>query len=240
MGKKQNIPLFIAFGFVLLFLSTQISSNKTETNLATPSSTISKQESDFHFVRRVIDGDTVELSDGTHVRLIGIDTPESGDCYSDQSTNTLKELVEGKNVKLEMDVQEKDKYGRTLAYLYLENTFLNEKMLEDGAAKLLTIPPDVKYANVFIEAQNKARNNKLGLWADNLCNSTLNIEREIQSSISNNGCKIKGNISVSGEKIYHSPGQRYYEKTKIEPEKGEVWFCSVNEAESSAWRKSKV
>jgi micrococcal nuclease len=54
------------------------------------------------------------------------------------------------------------------------------------------------------------------------------------------GCVIKGNISSStGEKIYHVPGQRYYEQTKIEPEKGERWFCTEEEAMANGWRKSK-
>lgn len=54
------------------------------------------------------------------------------------------------------------------------------------------------------------------------------------------GCLIKGNISSSGEKIYHMPGQRYYDKTKIDESAGERWFCTEDEAVSAGWRKSKV
>lgn len=246
MFKKSYIPWFITLAFISLYLSTIVPGNITLKNTFTKStpllSTVSGTPSlpsrmIEEIVARVIDGDTIELSDSTRIRLIGIDTPESGNCYSDQSTNALRELIEGKNIKLEMDVQEEDKYGRTLAYIYLENIFVNEKMLEDGFAKLLTIPPDVKYSNLFIKAQNNARNSKLGLWADGICKDTNTV---LGNNTQTSGCLIKGNISSKGEKIYHVPGQKYYEKTKIEPEKGEMWFCSENEAESSGWRKSKV
>lgn len=53
------------------------------------------------------------------------------------------------------------------------------------------------------------------------------------------GCDIKGNISLDGEKIYHLPGQEYYAKTKINPEYGERWFCEEDEAIANGWRKSK-
>jgi hypothetical protein len=57
---------------------------------------------------------------------------------------------------------------------------------------------------------------------------------------SKTGCAIKGNISKEGERIYHLPGQRYYDKTVISPEKGERWFCTGEEAEENGWRRAKV
>ena len=52
-------------------------------------------------------------------------------------------------------------------------------------------------------------------------------------------CQIKGNISAKGERIYHVPGQRSYNQTKISPAKGERWFCSEAQAQAAGWRRAK-
>lgn len=117
-------------------------------------------------VVRVVDGDTIVVKlngEDEKVRLIGINTPES--VHPDKSKNTqegkkasdyTKELLEGQSVSLEFDTQERDKYGRLLAYVYLEDgTFFNEKLILDGYAELATYPPNVKYVDVFEAAQKK-------------------------------------------------------------------------------------
>lgn len=110
---------------------------------------------------RVVDGDTIVVKvDGKKekVRMIGVDTPES--VHPDESKNTefgkevsnfTKKKLEGKYVRLETDVQERDKYGRILAYVYLDNKMFNKTLLEKGYAKLMTIPPNVKHADEFKE-----------------------------------------------------------------------------------------
>ncbi|MCM8779904.1 MAG: thermonuclease family protein [Candidatus Omnitrophica bacterium] len=135
-------------------------------------------------VKRVVDGDTLLLENGERVRLIGIDTPEmheSNKLYRDaqrtkQDAETIMELgrqaylftkglVEGKRVRLEFDVEKYDKYKRLLAYVYLEDgTFVNAEIVKQGYASLLTIPPNVKYADVFKELYRQARENRRGLW----------------------------------------------------------------------------
>jgi len=135
-------------------------------------------------VRRVIDGDTLQLETGERVRLIGIDTPElheSNKLYKDskksgQDILTIKKLgqrayeftknlVEGKRVSLEFDVEKHDVYGRTLAYVYLKNgTFVNAEIVKQGYASLMTFPPNVKYADLFVKLYQEARVNKRGLW----------------------------------------------------------------------------
>lgn len=135
-------------------------------------------------VKRVIDGDTLRLETGEKVRLLGIDTPEmheSKKLYRDaqrtrQDIRTIqkmgrrayeftKNLVEGKRVSLEFDVQKHDKYGRLLAYVYLEDgTFVNAKLIEEGYASLMTIPPNSKYADLFLKLYQEAREKKRGLW----------------------------------------------------------------------------
>ena len=94
----------------------------------------------------------------------------------------------------------------------------------------------------FQSAEREARQEQKGLWAPDACikRDINGNTSEVQGAQTNNECTIKGNISSSGEKIYHTQGQRYYEKTKIEETAGERWFCSESEAESAGWRKSKV
>ena len=136
------------------------------------------------YVKRVIDGDTILLETGERVRLIGIDTPEmheSDKLYRDsqrtqQDISTIKELglraykftknlVEGKRVSLEFDVEKYDKYERILAYVYLKDgTFVNAKIVQEGYASLMTIPPNVKYADSFLKLYREARDNRQGLW----------------------------------------------------------------------------
>ena len=126
-------------------------------------------ESGKVYCDRVVDGDTiVVLMDGKKekVRMIGIDTPES--VHPDKSRNTpmgkiaskyTKDNLEGKYVTLETDVQERDKYGRVLAYVYLDDKMFNKTLLEEGLAELMTIPPNVKYSEDFkkIEAEREGK-----------------------------------------------------------------------------------
>lgn len=125
-------------------------------------------------VVRVVDGDTfvVEFNGKDEkVRLIGVDTPES--VHADSSKNTKegvlvsdysKSKLTGKTVRLEFDVQERDKYGRLLAYVYIDDEMYNKHLLEIGYAKIATYPPNVKYVEDFKQIQEQARINKVGLW----------------------------------------------------------------------------
>ena len=132
--------------------------------------------SNTYEVLRVVDGDTIQIDyNGTKekVRMIGIDTPES--VHPDENKNSengkiasdyTKELLTGKFVALEFDVQERDKYGRFLAYVYLDGEMINKKLLHDGYAQIATYPPNVKYVDDFTEIQKEAKEAKRGLWAE--------------------------------------------------------------------------
>ncbi|MDO8525966.1 MAG: thermonuclease family protein [Candidatus Omnitrophota bacterium] len=142
-------------------------------------------KSDGVVVSRVIDGDTIKLSDGRRVRLLGIDSPElhyseklvrdSHRTHKDmkeiqamgqRAAGFTKRLCEGKPVRIESDIRKLDKYGRLLAYIYLpDGTFVNAKVLEEGYAQVMTIPPNVKYAEYFLKLQREAKENRKGLWA---------------------------------------------------------------------------
>lgn len=128
-------------------------------------------------VKRVVDGDTIELENGDKVRYIGMNTPESVDprrqvqCFGKEASEFNKNLVEGKKVWLEKDVSETDKYGRLLRLVYLDNPvtnpdalMVNEELVAKGFAGVYTVPPDVKYKDRFLAAQKIAAENKFGLW----------------------------------------------------------------------------
>jgi len=105
------------------------------------------------------------------VRYIGVDTPETHhpmrgvEPYGMEATEANRKLVDGKTVRLELDVQQLDRYGRTLAYVYLEDgTFVNAWLVENGYAMVMTVPPNVKHQELFLTLQQEAREAKRGLW----------------------------------------------------------------------------
>ena len=124
------------------------------------------------FVMKVIDGDTIELSNGEKIRLIGVDTPETKhptkpvQYFGKEATAFTKKMAEGKQVKLEYDWQRTDKYGRTLAYVYLlDGTFLNAEIIKQGYGFAYTKFP-FKYLEEFRQYEREAREQKRGLWAE--------------------------------------------------------------------------
>ena len=132
-------------------------------------------EGEKALVTKVVDGDTIDLDTGQAVRLIGIDTPETVDprrpvgCFGKEASNETKSLVSGRQVILQKDVSEKDKYDRLLRYVFLpldngQLLFVNDYLVREGYAKVLTYPPDVKYNEQFRQAELEARSAKKGLW----------------------------------------------------------------------------
>ena len=93
---------------------------------------------------------------------------EKNSKYGEQASEYTKQLLEGKTVKLEFDVEEKDSYGRLLAYVYVDDIMVNKKLLEEGLAQIATYPPNVKYVDEFTKIQEEARENKKGFWAEDV------------------------------------------------------------------------
>lgn len=129
-------------------------------------------------VERVVDGDTIVVTGGERVRLIGIDTPETVDprrpveCFGEQASTRTKELLPpGTRVRLELDVERTDRYGRTLAYVHRveDDMFVNLELARGGYAEQLTVPPDVAHADEIGDAVTAARADGRGLWADGAC-----------------------------------------------------------------------
>ena len=115
------------------------------------------------YVANVIDGDTLVTADGIHIRLLGINAPEKNEYLYEESTEYLRNLIEGKYVTLERDETNKDWYGRKLRYVYLGNKFINAEMLEKGYARLYLLK-DKKYENTLKYAELDAQNLQIGVW----------------------------------------------------------------------------
>ena len=169
MGKYLPCVLTISFVFILTLLASPLHAQQTTT------------------VTRIVDGDTLKvfyLGNEESIRLIGIDTPESrvnkktkkdaersGQdietiiTMGKRATKYVESLVkQGDTVTIEFDAQERDKYGRLLCYVYLSNgKMLNEEIVKAGYANVMTIPPNVKYKDRFLEAYQEAREDKRGL-----------------------------------------------------------------------------
>jgi endonuclease YncB( thermonuclease family) len=151
-------------------------------------------ENEIVLVKRVVDADTIELSSNEKLRYIGINAPETKhptkevECFGEVASLKNKELVEGKEVRLEKDISNTDRYGRLLRYVYVvDNTleengtenninnkdkeiFVNEYLVREGYAKASSYPPDIKYQELFKSAENQARALNKGLWGDECAN----------------------------------------------------------------------
>ena len=113
----------------------------------------------------VIDGDTIELQDGSRVRYLGIDTPETGEPFADEATAKNQELVEGKIVDLQRGKRDKDEYGRLLRYVYVDGIFVNAELVAQGYATAYIFDPDERYSQVIVQLEQYAKLRERGLWA---------------------------------------------------------------------------
>ena len=174
-------------------------------------------------VPSVTDGDTLRV-DSHKVRLHGLDAPESQQTCrkanveyrcGQQSTNYLISLVGKCFTSSGIDINAAMvSSGNAIAYLY--------------------------YSQDYKGQQDTAKASGVGIWADEFIEPYRWRKGERLNKVANTSeCKIKGNISSKGIKIYHVPSGRYYSQTKINTSKGEKWFCSEGDAVTAGWRKSK-
>lgn len=193
-----------------------------------------------------------------------VDPRKPVQCFGVEASNKAKEILSNKKVRLEADPTQgdKDTYGRALRYVYLaDGTLFNKWMIENGFAHEYTYNIPYKFMNEFKAAEKSAREANRGLWSPQTCNGNTNQtgspsntstsqsdNNTNQSSVNaqntqavgqpSGNCVIKGNISSSGEKIYHVPGGAFYNATQIDTSRGERWFCSGSEAAAAGWRMS--
>ncbi|GAA3853350.1 thermonuclease family protein [Celeribacter arenosi] len=191
----------------------------------------------------VIDGDTLDL-DGTRIRLFAIDAPELSQSCSDAAGRTwdcgtwskavLKSLTTSETICEARDI---DRYGRTVAVCTSGGIDVGRALVREGAAFAYT-----RYSTIYAKDENNARAEALGVWQgdaqrpDVVRAQARDLAKGAAPSTSNpSECVIKGNISQSG-RIYHLPGSRSYDKTRISTRHGERWFCSEAEARAAGWR----
>ncbi|MGG3468890.1 thermonuclease family protein [Neobacillus pocheonensis] len=219
-----------------------------------------------------IDGDTVEIGLNGKVekiRMLCVDTPETHhprlgvQPFGPEASNYTKKILSvGTKVEIEPGIGGgRDKYGRLLAYIYINGKMFNEMLLEQGLARVAYIyAPNTKYVDEFYTIQKEAQKKGIGIWSienyaqeDGYHSTTAQGGREkISSSPSgstpennfqnnpnddqeaNLDCKgkIKGNANSH---IYHVPGGSYYSSTVDNI----VWFCTEKEAQDAGYRKSK-
>jgi len=124
-------------------------------------------------VVRVVDGDTIHVRIGARVekvRYIGVNTPEvhhptkGEEPGGREAAEVNRRLVEGQAVRLELDMQERDRYGRLLAYVWIGDLMINAELVRLGYAQVMTSPPNVRYQEVFLKLQREAREAGRGLW----------------------------------------------------------------------------
>jgi len=119
-------------------------------------------------VTQVIDGDTIVIEGGYRVRYIGIDAPEiypEMEACGMEALQANRVLVDGKEVRLERDVSETDKYGRLLRYVYVNDIFVNAELVREGLAYAGAYPPDTKYQAYLEKLEAEARQAGRGIWA---------------------------------------------------------------------------
>ena len=193
----------------------------------------------------VIDGDTIDIA-GQRVRLHGIDAPETKQtCRADgkqwrcgvYAGFALAEMI-GRHW-VHCRERDRDHYGRIVAVCNLagpEGPNVNAWIVREGWALAYR-----RYSTRYVAAENTAREARRGIWKGKFVApwDWRRGKRLAATDTPPGTCPIKGNISLRGERIYHMPGGQFYTHTKINPRKGERWFCTEAEAKAAGWRRSR-
>ncbi|TMV92677.1 thermonuclease family protein [Thioclava sp. BHET1] len=190
-------------------------------------------------VPRVVDGDTLVLQN-TRVRLFGIDAPEarqtckraSGQVWACGKAATLQ-LQKLASHGVRCTGTEADRYGRLIAVCRADGRDINAQMVARGAAFAYR-----KYSRDYVGQEAQAKRAALGIW-QGAADRPADVRAQGRSGDPppKLGCAIKGNISARGH-LYHLPGTRSYAATRINPKRGERWFCSEAAARAAGWRRA--
>jgi endonuclease YncB( thermonuclease family) len=187
----------------------------------------------------VIDGDTIRIA-GETVRLEGIDAPETrqecedaaGRSYAcgELATRSLGRLIARESVTCYLTGR--DSYDRALGICESGGLEINAEMVRMGWALAFR-----RYSARYVQQEKEAEQARAGLWAGTF-DPPWNWRAAVVAETPAGDCVIKGNISRSGERIYHMPFQQHYDRTKIDERAGEQWFCSEAEAQAAGWRRA--
>lgn len=189
---------------------------------------------------KVIDADTWDVGD-TRVRLFGIDAPELGQSctdrdgrdwsYGDWATQQTRARYQGHVASC--DALDTDRYGRTVARCTVGGQDVARELVRNGWALAFR-----RYSLDYDLDEKAAHVAGVGIHRGTIQQPAEFRARPVQPATVE-GCKIKGNISSKGERIYHMPGQEHYDRTRISVSKGERWFCSEAEARAAGWRRAR-
>jgi endonuclease YncB( thermonuclease family) len=214
-------------------------------------------------IARVVDGDTLTIG-ASKIRLQGIDAPETDQICLNASGDRWTCGIEARDRliahiaarEISCVSNENDVYGRELGHCSVAGEDLNGWMVRQGWALAY-----LKYSSAYVAFEDEARTHQRGLWQGAFIapwdwrhrnNKTvilgaLSVPINAQASLlphpategaPSADCVIKGNVNRNGERIYHLPGQEYYDKVQMNAGKGKRWFCTPEEAEAAGWRRA--
>ncbi|TCP18320.1 micrococcal nuclease [Scopulibacillus darangshiensis] len=242
----------------------QTGSSENTTDASTQHTAISGKHLVTAKVSRVVDGDTIKVDyKGREeaVRFLLVDTPETHhprlgvQPFGPEASQFTHKLLDGQTVQMELAVSGgRDKYGRMLAYLYINGKSVEEELLKRGLARVAYVyPPNTKYVDEYRAVQKKAQARGVGIWSvedyarkDGYHPEALEAKQEGAKKEAAGGSfepdksgncsgEIKGNVSGNGAKIYHLPSDRYYKITKAEK-----CFNTATEAKKAGFRAPRT
>ena len=194
-------------------------------------------------VASVTDGDTLRIGPA-RIRLHGIDAPESAQSCSaggktwacgEAATRALRGRIGRRPV--ECAERDRDRYGRIVAVCRVAGADVNAWMVDPGWAVAYR-----KYSTDYVSHETAAKRARRGVWRGDFVEPSRwrRGERlEATAGVAAGDCRIKGNISRKGTRIYHVRGGAFYARTRIDTAKGERWFCSEAQARAAGWRRAK-
>jgi endonuclease YncB( thermonuclease family) len=199
-------------------------------------------------VATVTDGDTIEVH-GREIRLHGIDAFEARQtCEHDgkpwrcgaAAANALSDQIARRPVACEE--RGRDRHGRTLAVCTVDGEEMNAWLVREGWALAYR-----EYSRDYVDEEAAAKAARRGAWRGTFTppwkwraqhpRRPGSTRAPVRSD--RDGCRIKGNVNAAGADIYHLPGDRDYAATRIDPSRGERWFCSEEEAKAAGWRRAR-
>ncbi len=177
-------------------------------------------------VKNVVDGDTIDTTDGERLRLYEIDAPEyPKDCMGVDAKTRMETLV--LNKKIQYEKIGKDNFGRVLSYVFVDKLLINEVMTEEGLSYFLKGKTLTENSLLIEQSQDKAKLTGRGVWS-----SFCQTKKE--------GCIIKGNYRpADNTRIYHTPDCYNYDRITIKSGTSDRWFCNEDEAKKLGFTKSK-
>lgn len=191
----------------------------------------------------VIDGDTIEIH-GQRIRLHGIDAPEGDqlcqvEAKSWRCGQQASLALDAKIAQRPVSCKQKDldRYHRIVAVCFAGSEDLNAWMVAEGWALAYR-----QYSTDYVGQERAASAAHKGIWRGSFVPPwewRTGKRLEVVNDTKSGQCKIKGNISSTGERIYHVPGGQFYDRTQIDSVNGERWFCTEGEARAAGWRRSQ-